>query len=89
MSEPVNDPSNGGHVFNGTSEPLECLNENDECQGSVEYWSSGSSLKSWARCTFHGEKRIDQANDPNSMEMYADSDVAPSWFDPADAGETW
>jgi hypothetical protein len=25
----------------------------------------------------------------DSMEKYARSDVAPSWFDPADAGERW
>lgn len=68
---------------------LECLNENAECKGPVDYWSSGSSMKSWPRCTFHGEKRIDQANDRSSMEYYADSDVAPSWFDPTYAGESW
>jgi len=25
----------------------------------------------------------------NSIERYADSDVAPSWFDPSYAGERW
>lgn len=28
-------------------------------------------------------------NDRDSMARYADSDVAPDWFDPADAGESW
>ena len=65
----------------------QCLNENEECQGPVDYWSTGNSLKSWPRCDYHGQKRIDQYE--NSMEKYADSDVAPSWFDPTYAGETW
>ena len=64
-----------------------CLNQNDECQGSVEWRSTGDALKSWPRCTFHGEKREEQYW--SSMERYANSDFAPSWFDPADAGETW
>ena len=64
-----------------------CLNENEECQGPVEWWSTGDAIKTWPRCTFHGEKREEQYW--NSMERYANSDVAPAWFDPADAGETW
>jgi hypothetical protein len=65
----------------------ECLNENDECEGLVEYHSTGSSMKSWPRCDFHQAKREDAYE--NSMEKYADSDVAPAWFDPTYAGESW
>ena len=69
------------------SEPLKCLNDNDECQGTVDYHTTGSSMRAWPRCVWHQAKREDQYD--NSMERYADSPVAPSWFDPADAGERW
>jgi hypothetical protein len=64
-----------------------CLNEDDECKGPVNYHTTGDSIKAWPRCAFHQDRRIDQYY--NSMEQYANSDVPPSWFDPADAGETW
>jgi hypothetical protein len=68
------------------SEQLKCLNGGDGlCQGPVDYWTVGNSLKGWPRCDYHGQRRIDQYE--NSMERYADSDVPPPWFDPADAGE--
>jgi hypothetical protein len=60
----------------------ECLDyDPDTCSGPVDY------RHSWPRCAFHGEKRL--RDHENSIERYADSDVAPSWFDPADAGERW
>jgi hypothetical protein len=66
----------------------ECLEYSDECSGPVEYWHSGGiNGRSWPRCTFHGNRRLDRHE--NSMEKYADSDVVPSWFDPSYAGEEW
>lgn len=64
-----------------------CLNANVECSGPVEYHFTGSSTKAWPRCDFHQALR--EAAYENSMERYADSDVAPSWFDPSVAGERW
>ena len=43
--------------------------------------------KSFPRCDFHQDQR--EQDRENSMERYADCDVAPSWFDPAYAGERW
>lgn len=69
-------------------EELECLNGHDGlCEGTVELHTTGSRLKGFPRCDFHQAKRED--NYYNSSERYADSDVAPDWFDPTYAGESW
>jgi hypothetical protein len=70
-----------------TNEPPECLNENEDCQGKVEWWTVGDSIKAWPRCDYHGEQRMKQYE--GSLEQESRSDIAPNWFDPADAGETW
>jgi len=72
-----------------TTAPQECLDDHGqgECQGPVDYWTTGSSLRGWPRCDYHGMKR--QERYENSIEQYADSDVAPSWFDASYAGERW
>lgn len=69
-------------------EELECLEDYGEgtCSGPVEYHSLGSG-NAFPRCEKHWSERLDRYE--NSIEQYADSDVAPSWFDPADAGERW
>jgi len=66
---------------------IQCLNEDELCHGPVDYWTVGGSLKGWPRCDYHGMRRQDQYE--NSLEQESQSDVAPSWFDPTDAGETW
>ena len=67
---------------------LVCLEASDACEGPVEMWYSGGvNGRSWPRCRFHGERRLERFE--NSIERYADSDVAPDWFDPANAGERW
>ena len=67
---------------------LECLQVHDgKCWGEVNWHTTGSRLKAFPRCEWHQEARLKAYE--NSMEMYADSDVAPSWFDPDYAGETW
>jgi hypothetical protein len=65
----------------------ECLEyDPDKCSGSVEYrWTGGH--QHWLRCEYHGDLRLEHYE--NSMAKYADSDVAPDWFDPTYAGERW
>lgn len=71
-------------------EELECLNRHDgKCKGEVGWHTVGSRPKAFRRCDFHQDVRLDQYNNPNSMEMYADSVSPPSWFDPTYAGESW
>lgn len=69
----------------------ECLNygaDGSECEGPVDYWHSGGiNGRAWPRCEKHGLQRLEDHE--NSMAKYADSDVAPSWFDPSDWGERW
>lgn len=67
--------------------PEDCLNYDENCQGEVQYYSVGDSLRSFPRCKFHIEKRWEQYD--NSIERYANSDLAPDWFDPSYAGERW
>lgn len=65
-----------------------CLDDHGEntCRGPVEYHSLDGG-RAWPRCTFHFERRLERRE--NSLERYANSDVAPSWFDPTLAGERW
>lgn len=59
-----------------------------ECEGVVEYRMSLSPTgRAFPRCEKHWQKRLDWQEDHNSK--YPDSDAAPSWFDPANAGERW
>lgn len=68
----------------------ECMDDMGEgtCRGPVE-WHSIDPGRSGAfpRCEKHWGERLDRME--NSIERYADSDVPPAWFDPADAGEEW
>ena len=68
--------------------PPLCLDASpaNSCSGDVEYHSI-DGLRAWPRCEKHFDLRLERYED--SMEKYAQSDVAPSWFDPADAGERW
>lgn len=75
--------------MDGEHHPARCLNENEDCNGPVELRWPGYGTRSWPRCEFHGEERIERHNDPNSVARYADSDCVPDWFDPAYAGERW
>lgn len=66
----------------------ECLDWRDDgsCRGPVDYRWTGSS-RHWPRCEAHWDLRM--AKREKSMEVYADSDVEPDWFDPTDIGERW
>ncbi len=70
--------------------PPHCLDDREDgsCQGKVEYHTLDGTA-SWPRCDAHWAKRLESYNDPQSLERYAQSDVVPDWFDPADAGEVW
>ncbi len=67
----------------------DCLEFRDDgsCQGKVEYHTL-DGLTSWPRCIHHFDLRLKRYEE-SDLERYANSDVAPSWFDPADAGERW
>ena len=70
--------------------PRECLGyraDDVTCDGPVEYHLVGLSLRAWPRCTKHLRERLDLF--VNSIEREAMSSVAPSWFDPSYAGESW
>jgi hypothetical protein len=55
--------------------------------GQVEYHLNPDrdDFKTFPRCEFHQQKRLDQAAE--TMRKYPK--IAPSGFDPMDAGETW
>lgn len=67
-------------------EAHECLEygaRGEHCSGPVDlYWGGGN--RSWPRCTYHGERRMQSYED-----SIKDSDVAPAWLDPSYAGERW
>lgn len=66
----------------------DCLEyDPDECEGPVELRWPGSGHASWPRCEFHGDRRVERAED--SIERWADCVLPPSWFDPSAIGESW
>lgn len=65
----------------------ECLEYSDDCHGPVELRWPGSGDRTWPRCVYHGDLRVERAE--SSIERYADSDVPPTWFDPTAIGERW
>ncbi len=68
----------------------ECLNFRDDgsCGGRVAFNSiDPGRTEAFPRCDRHWAKRL-KAREV-SIEIYADVSVAPSWFDPMDAGEAW
>ena len=69
------------------AEQPECLEASEECRGPVEYQTVGRAERAWPRCAHHAELR--ERRHEQSIERYADSDVPPAWFDPANAGESW
>ena len=64
----------------------ECLEYGDDCSGPVEMFAPGNG-NAFPRCLHHRERRMRSYE--TSIERYADSDVEPDWFDPANAGEHW
>lgn len=72
------------------SEPR-CLDRHqadNPCAGEVEYrYALTSTSAQHPRCDHHWEQRLDFQDQHN--RRYPDSSIAPSWFDPTAAGETW
>lgn len=61
---------------------------NGACEGAVEYrMSLSGSGMSFERCDRHWGLRLER--DAQIRQDYPDSPIAPSWFDPMDAGERW
>lgn len=72
------------------NDELECLEDNDECRGAVEYRVSLSPTGiSYPRCAHHWSKRLDAEEQMNERVGSWRSDVPPPWFDPTAAGERW
>lgn len=70
-------------------EVVTCLDAHKgNCRGNVEYRPSLSGTGTpIPRCDGHWDERLDA--DDKHREIYPDSDIPPSWFDPAYAGESW
>lgn len=68
------------------SECIEHGNPSSPCGGTIHHYHStlGTPM---ARCTPHFEDHLKRQERIN--RDYPDSPMAPSWFDPADAGERW
>ena len=63
-------------------------NTDDRCDGITEYHSvDPGRAEAVPRCERHWLRRLERRE--NSIEKYENSDVVPSWFDPAAAGESW
>jgi hypothetical protein len=70
----------------------ECLDNHPDaetpCKGPVLMRTSlsGSGM-SFPRCDAHWEIRLEKQEE--IRQAFPDSPIAPSWFDPMDAGESW
>lgn len=73
--------------FSADPEELICLDGPEGCSGNVEHRLAPDreDMKTFPRCDGHWELRLAQAE--GTLELL--SDTAPSWFDPANAGESW
>lgn len=71
----------------GNGNDIQCLDGPAGCSGAVEYRLSPDrdDMKSFPRCEAHWTIRLGQAQ--RNLKLM--SDVPPSWFDPAYAGERW
>lgn len=72
-----------------TTDELKCLDRSDgNCQGEPkrrESLSRNGQMR--IRCDFHWQKRLEFQDRIESK--YPDSPIAPDWFDPTYAGESW
>lgn len=72
------------------AEPIplsECIEFGSDCAGPCDEHSSRSGLTSAIRCESHYRRHSDRMDAID--RRYPDSEFAPSWFDPAYAGESW
>lgn len=67
---------------------LKCIQEPEGCEGPVEMRASLSATGvPYPRCQSHWYERLDRQAE--IRERYPDTDLAPDWFDPLEAGERW
>lgn len=73
------------------TDELTCLDsyaDEGGCEGEVtEHPSLAGTGLPIARCDKHWTQRLERQREID--EAYPDSPIAPSWFDPANAGEYW
>lgn len=69
------------------AEPLKCIDGPEGCAGPVEWRTTPDRTdgKHFQRCEGHFDKRMESVE--RNLEFQSPS--APSWFDPAYAGERW
>jgi hypothetical protein len=68
--------------------PLECFRHAEgSCEGPVEprMYDNGQRYKNVTSCAKHFEKLLEAIDRDRELQ----SDVAPDWFDEANAGERW
>jgi len=71
-----------GEIDPRTGKPYECYESGrGNCSGKLQYCDK------LVRCDKHCDDFYDRMEDIN--RRYPDSDVAPDWFDPMNAGERW
>lgn len=64
----------------------ECLDNDDNCRGNVEYrYALSGTGRSFPRCDFHWDARLRVQEGINRRYPR----MAPADFDPSDAGENW
>ena len=67
---------------------LRCLQKNKYCEGNILYRDALSGTGAmFPRCDYHWDLRL-QTQERIDRD-YPDTSVAPAWFDPAAAGESW
>lgn len=85
------DPENGWaaevEVAFAATECIEYGAAGLDCAGPVDPFDPTGACSGPLRCEHHRDLRADRY--ANSIESYAHSASAPSWFDPTYAGESW
>ena len=74
--------------------PEDCLEHRHPnagpCCGPVAFHEvPGRFGRAFPRCDAHAEQLWDRYESRDSLARWANSDVAPGWFDPTAAGERW
>jgi hypothetical protein len=58
------------------------------CSGPVLFHDISGRGRAFPRCNRHADDAYER-HERSELARWAESDVAPDWFDPADAGERW
>ena len=68
-----------------------CIDEgkpDSECRGPVQFHDITGRGRGFPRCQRHADDAYER-HERSELARWAESDVAPDWFDPGDAGERW